>query len=990
MTMTGETLGNWRLGSKLGEGGMGVVYAAEHVLIGQRAAVKLLLPELSQEPEVVARFFNEARAVSMIRHPGLIQIYDFGHHASGSAFIVMELLQGDSVRTRLERQGPLPPALAAAIVWQVASALEATHAQGIVHRDLKPDNLFLVPDSEAPLGLRVKVFDFGIAKLGGGQQVSVKTKTGTVIGTPAYMSPEQCRNAAKVDGAADIYSLGCIYFELLTGRPPFDGEGLGEVLGAHIYAAPPQLTSRVAGISPALEHRVQAMLAKTAPARPTATALLRELAAEAGQLAASTGPHRGAPGGAATPGPGPGPARLTAPEPPPRTPAPEPPPRTPAPEPPPRLTAPEPAPRLTAPEPAPRTPAPAPTPAPPPPYALPPPHLAAPQSSALSELAAIGRQLAAQPRPPHPQRPVAAAPTVPGARGGGRRNAIIIAALTLAVAGFLLLRARSRKQGKAGATATAADARQKQLPMFDVKAQLGCLDRAGPCRGESIDDLLVDRTEVAAADWERCVAAQACPALPAASDPQLPRTGVTRSQAETYCKWAGGRLPTPDEHEAIARGSDARPMPWGQDPATCARANLMGCGAGPLPVGGRQGGASPFGPVDVVGNVAEWTGGRYATDVSPTWIMGGSYLDAAAASYPTYRTLAAATLAAPHIGFRCVKEAQSYSIGYEEHDKLQKQLATRLARLPALPALPRLAVQLEVAVSAQAGRTPTDYTKLITDVLAAGGVDVVAAAPVRLHVDCVESPYGSFSYSYGGIPPIGGGGSPGTEIKCTHRLDAPDLGQPPLTLEAFGRTQSGTSDGLYESAIKDLGEEASLALLPLWLAVASGQDARAPDLARHAVMGKSYSGLEEARKAVVELLGRRQLALDPASAAYLAIGRADFAGCAALGAPCVGAVVDWLESTYGLRDRLPAARALVVLGSVAEPALRGMLHGVADYSRDGTIYDSDSPELVELLQALGKVGTVDSVPALERFTKDRRPDVARAARDATAAMQARP
>ncbi len=966
MTMTGETLGNWRLGSKLGEGGMGVVYAAEHVLIGQRAAVKLLLPELSQEPEVVARFFNEARAVSMIRHPGLIQIYDFGHHASGSAFIVMELLQGDSVRTRLERQGPLPPALAAAIVWQVASALEATHQQGIVHRDLKPDNLFLVPDSEAPIGLRVKVLDFGIAKLGGGQQVSVKTKTGTVIGTPAYMSPEQCRNAAKVDGAADIYSLGCIYFELLTGRPPFDGEGLGEVLGAHIYAAPPQLASRVAGISPALEHRVQAMLAKTASARPTATVLLRELEAEAGQLAAATGSHPWATAGGA-------PARVT---------APEPAPRLTAPEPPPRLTAPEPPPRLTAPEPPPPPPPPLPL------HALPPPHLAAPQSSALSELAAIGRQLAAQPRPPHPQRPVAAAPTVPGASSGGRRNAIIIAVLTVAVGGFLLLRARSSKRGKSGTT-VAADARQKQLPMFDVKAQLGCFDRAGPCRSESIDDLLVDRNEVAAADWERCVAAQACPALPAAPDPQLPRTGVTRAQAETYCKWAGGRLPTPDEHEAIARGSDARPMPWGLDAATCARANLMGCASGPLPVGGRPDGASPFGPVDVVGNVAEWTGERYGTDLSPAWAMGGSYLDAAAPSYPAYRALA--TRAAPHIGFRCVKEAQSYSIGYQEHDKLAKQLAVRLARLAPLPALPRLAVQLEVAVSAQAGRTAHDYSKLITDALGAGGVDVVAAAPVRLHVDCVESPYGSFSYSYGGIPPIGGGGSPGTEIKCTHRIDAPDLGQPPLTLEAFGRTQSGTSDGLYESAVKDLGDEQSLALLPLWLAVASGQDARAPDLARGAVIGKSYSGLDEARKAAVDLLARRRLALDPASAAYLALGREDFAGCAALGPPCVAAVVDWLDSTTVLRERLPAARALVALGSAAEPALRAMLHGVSSYDADREVlYDHDGPELVELLQALGKVGTVDSVPALERFSKDRRPDVARAARDATTAMQARP
>jgi len=235
----GETLGNYRIVSTIGEGGMGVVYRAEHVLIGRKVAVKLLQPRMSHDPELVDRFFTEARAAAMIQHPGLVELFDFGYHEDGRAYIVMELVEGESLTARLARDGRLPLDLALVIARQVASALHAAHEQGIVHRDLKPENIFLVPDPESPVQLRVKVLDFGIAKLLGVQEErSVKTKTGAVFGTPRYMSPEQCKNATNVDRRTDIYALGCILYEIVLGTPPFDYDSWGELVAAHIHETP--------------------------------------------------------------------------------------------------------------------------------------------------------------------------------------------------------------------------------------------------------------------------------------------------------------------------------------------------------------------------------------------------------------------------------------------------------------------------------------------------------------------------------------------------------------------------------------------------------------------------------------------------------------------------------------------------------------------------------------------------------------------------------
>ncbi len=260
--MEGLQIGSYQIERKLGEGGMGVVYVGVDVRLGRRAAIKQLLPELSSQRDLVERFFNEARAAASINHLGIVEIYEVGWHTDGSAYFAMKLLEGESLAGRLRSRGPLPPQLAATIGRQVGSALAAAHAQGIVHRDLKPDNIMLVADEEAAIGERSIILDFGIAKLVGDRPLSQKTRTGSVMGTPYYMSPEQCRGAGDVDHRTDIYALGCILFEMLAGQPPFVAEGAGQLLGMHQYVEPPALRSLRPDVPPDLEAAIMRALAK--------------------------------------------------------------------------------------------------------------------------------------------------------------------------------------------------------------------------------------------------------------------------------------------------------------------------------------------------------------------------------------------------------------------------------------------------------------------------------------------------------------------------------------------------------------------------------------------------------------------------------------------------------------------------------------------------------------------------------------------------------
>jgi serine/threonine-protein kinase len=262
-TLVGRTIGSYRVTAEIGRGGMGAVYLAEHPLIGRKVAIKVLLSDVSRDADNVGRFFNEARAAASIRHPALVDVFDFGTLPEGSAYLVMDYLEGDTLAGRLAERKRLPAEMAVAITRQVASGMAIAHAKGIIHRDLKPENIFLMADGGAAVPT-VKILDFGIAKLTGTESElsHQRTRTGILMGTPLYMSPEQCRGAGAVDTRTDIYSLGCIVYAMLTGGPPFVREGVGELIGAHLFEAPRAPRDLEPSVPAALEAVVLRMLAK--------------------------------------------------------------------------------------------------------------------------------------------------------------------------------------------------------------------------------------------------------------------------------------------------------------------------------------------------------------------------------------------------------------------------------------------------------------------------------------------------------------------------------------------------------------------------------------------------------------------------------------------------------------------------------------------------------------------------------------------------------
>jgi eukaryotic-like serine/threonine-protein kinase len=263
MSLIGKSIGNYQIKAKLGEGGMGAVYLGEHPLIGKRVAVKVLLEELASKEDIVTRFFNEAKAVNDIGHSNIVDIVDFGKtkndFGQDIVYFIMEFLDGESLAARLRRTG-LAFKETMHVMEQCCSALAASHGKGIVHRDLKPENIYLLPRGNDKNF--VKLLDFGIAKLTGDGGQSHKTRTGLVIGTPAYMSPEQCEGKGLIDHRSDIYSLGIVMYELLTGRVPFPGEGFGEILVAHLTKTPEPPSTLNPDITPAIESIVMHSIEK--------------------------------------------------------------------------------------------------------------------------------------------------------------------------------------------------------------------------------------------------------------------------------------------------------------------------------------------------------------------------------------------------------------------------------------------------------------------------------------------------------------------------------------------------------------------------------------------------------------------------------------------------------------------------------------------------------------------------------------------------------
>lgn len=275
-------IGPYEVIRKLGSGGMGEVYEARHTAIERRVAVKVLRAELAKNTEVNSRFINEARAVNIVDHPGIVQISDYGQLPDGTSYIVMEYLNGITLSNHLAyAQGKLPVEDALRFARQIGAVLAAAHGKGIIHRDLKPDNVMLVPDPdpEEPTRVRVKLLDFGVAKLSlGTQRVTAPgTRDMAVIGTPEYMSPEQCKDSSSVTDKSDVYSLGIILYEMLAGQVPFSSDSPTEVLAKHMYEPLPPIRTIAPSVPPTIAELVSLLLTKAVNKRPSMDDAIRLL-----------------------------------------------------------------------------------------------------------------------------------------------------------------------------------------------------------------------------------------------------------------------------------------------------------------------------------------------------------------------------------------------------------------------------------------------------------------------------------------------------------------------------------------------------------------------------------------------------------------------------------------------------------------------------------------------------------------------------------------
>lgn len=273
-------VGSYRLVREIGRGGMGTVYEAKHVVLPRRAAIKVMHGELRRQPGMATRVVQEASILEDIRHPGVVRVYECALLPDHRPYIAMELVEGETLANRLAHAGKLSPVEVATLLAEICDVLASVHARGVIHRDLKPDNILLTPcDRDFPL----RVIDWGVARLG---PIGRLTLDGLTPGTPIYMSPEQAMGR-NIAAPCDIYSLGVIAYELLSGHPPFDGRTLAEVVSMHLTSDPVSL-EEVAKTPEALSDLVHRMLEKDASIRPGAIEvrqIARALALELSALA---------------------------------------------------------------------------------------------------------------------------------------------------------------------------------------------------------------------------------------------------------------------------------------------------------------------------------------------------------------------------------------------------------------------------------------------------------------------------------------------------------------------------------------------------------------------------------------------------------------------------------------------------------------------------------------------------------------------------------
>ena len=708
----GFQFAKYQLVRELGAGGFGKVYVGLDTTLGREIAVKFLLPEHSTSEELLQRFFQEAKAAASINHPGIVLVFECGRvagtdtDAEGCAYIAMELLAGETLSARRRRQRILPSDFAVHVARQVASALGAAHAQGIIHRDLKPENIFLVPDTEVFHGERVKVLDFGIAKLSSSSASGgVVTQTVMVFGTPPYMSPEQCRSSARVDNRSDVYALGCILFEMVCGTAPFIGD-MGEVLAKQQLAPPPLPRSLNPNIPPALEACILRALEKNPDARFQSMEELRtalkdiarnpsqELAAEAlmstmasGGMAAQSAqrPSSQPPAPGSQPNLTPVPVVGSQPN------------LTPQSQP---YHTPQPGipsqPNLTPP----------PTPAP---------QITPPPSTTMSGAAGSAPVL-----PTNPPRARSRLPLIIG----------VLVVLGGAAAAALLLLGKHTGGGGTGGNivkpAVVTDAAPvRPVAVAPPDAAPAAIEPAGPnpwvrvdppgsghevLLGVGSDDIVdsvpglrptrgvaapkepfaIQQHEVTWAELRDYYAKATKvdgfdPAVPGPDRDLYPATGIRFEVAQAYCQSLGGDLPSEEQWEYAARGPDRRPYPWGRDLPDLGKVNAF---AGPdaklTPVLTSPQDVTP-GPAasaihDLAGNAQEWVASKWREDkpgADEKWVDDGANVygtlrglpltEPAPAKLPSEGAAWRATLCRAgkcvpdskdylaNVGFRCVK-----------------------------------------------------------------------------------------------------------------------------------------------------------------------------------------------------------------------------------------------------------------------------------------------------------------------------------------------
>jgi serine/threonine-protein kinase len=644
--LSGRVFGNWRLERRLGEGGFGAVYEAMNVgIAGRRAAVKVLHPHMAFNAEIKRRFINEASAASRAEHENIVQVFDGGVTPDGFCYCVMEFLRGAPL-TKLIQAGKFETLRAANIGVQVASALRAAHELGIVHRDLKPDNIYVVArETNAEF---VKVLDFGVAKLmssDGGLQ----TQAGMLIGTPAYMSPEQWQALPDIDGRSDIYALGIILFEMVTGGLPFGGNSTYEWLDAHLNREPPD-PAQWAKIDPKLSRLIVQMLRKRREDRPQSMGAvveaLKSIRGPSGAFAVPqltpeqatmlvSGDGELSPSGRFRAVPASTPASSAA--------------AAPAPVP---TAAPQPVAPTATPQPVARTVTPAPLPTSPK-RGLP------PAAIALGALLLLGgggagTYLATRTTPtppPEPPKPVVAEPQPkPQPKPTSPPDDEADDDAPPVPPGLVALPGGTLQMGRpAGRT-----------PTLDA-----------PVHAVAIAPFAIGKTEVTVGEYreyldsEKARAPFSDPREPERR-PKQPVVNVTREEAEAYCRWRypkGGRLPTEAEWEWAARGADGNLYPYGplykKECTHGPRPSRKPVDVDALPACG----ATPAGVIGLSGNVWEWTSSpasAYPGSSLPApppgffVVRGGSAFNQAAEEV-TATTRSFVNAPNPLLGFRCAQ-----------------------------------------------------------------------------------------------------------------------------------------------------------------------------------------------------------------------------------------------------------------------------------------------------------------------------------------------